>query len=645
MSNTISRQILLPEFLKSYPHWNDLAYAVDEAFNESVDQPSNMLARVREVLHLGISAQLKILDEQVLAESDFDRFEREILIKCLTFVGCPIQNYTIFSDAQLFRMLQHMPTYWYSKGGVNVGEFISFVLGVDVDITNLWTTDYVNFYPEGDSAIGLPVYDGGEWYPTSHVRLGYDPFQLTDLTIPNLKKFLHDMLNYNLVLHSIESRSEFPVVQLSDNVQTRSDFLDSKSVALSAYWINYLVLSTDLELEANFMLTGEHTALELPDIVDNTIYVNVVSVQIEFSPASRVVVDQNLPSSAWSSVLSATEVRITVTNVHTTDLHNVEIPNLSIGDMFSGEARRNAVPGKSIPLLEVGASYTHSVPDVFFAFYMPHLTQYVLPVKIPQNWIRTSDDPAFTNLSGLIAPLSLNSRPPETPCDPYLPQVLSLLRFQEPVGATSLVDDAPSPQPLIHGPFSKSVDLGFQFNGDAAQPLGVVFDTEKSHWAIELRLEVPVLPTPPDVYGLLYVGVEELLTNPSKQRIQLNLTPTGKVVLHLNDGVNQMNIESLNTISRFAPNHIMIQKSDDTWWVSINGKLTPPFTKSMTGLSSRLWLGTGFTTFGLASLPRPFAGTMKEFRATETLRHTSDFFVPTFFPTIECTEYANSLDD
>lgn len=643
MSNIISRQILLPEFLKSYPHWNDLAYAIDEAFDESVDQPSNMLARVREVIHLGLAAQMKILDKQVLAEVDFDRFEREILIKCLTFVGCPIQNYTIFSDAQLFRMLQHMPTYWYSKGGVNVGEFISFVLGVDVDIANLWTADYVNFYPEGDSSIGLPVYDGGTWYPTSHVRLGYDPFQLTDLTIPNLKKFLHDMLNYNLVLHSIESRSEFPVVQMSDNVQEKSDFITSRSIALSGYWINYLVISTDLELEANALLTGEHTALQLPDIVDNTIYVDTVSVQIEFNPSSRVVVDRNLPMTAWSNLLSATEVKITVTNIHTQDLHNVEIPNLLIGDMFSGEVYRNHVPGTTVPLLQVGESYVHSTPGVFFAFYMPHLTSYTLPVRIPPRWIRTGDDPAFTNLSGLIVPLPLNLAPPEQPCDPYFHQVISLLHLDEPAGSTALVDLAPSPQPLMHDPFVKLVDDGFEFTGDSTQPLGVSFDIGKPYWSMEFLVEVPQLPTQPNVYGLAFVGEEEALTNPSKKRLQLNITPTGKVVLHLQGDVHQMNIESLTYVSRSVVNHIMVQRSDDTWWLSINGKMTPPFTKAMSGLSSRVWLGTGFTTIGLASLPRPMVGTLKGFRATDTLRHTSDFYAPTFFPNIDCTEYSNSL--
>ena len=642
MNNTISRQILLPEFLKSYPHWTDLAQAIDEVFEDTVDKPSNMLSRVREVLHLGLAAQIQILNGDTLAESDFERFEREILIKCLTFVGCPIRNYSIFSDTQLFRLLQHLPTYWYSKGGMNVGEFISFVLGVDVDISNLWTTDYENFYPEGDTHIGLAIYDGGDWYPTSHVRLGYDPFLFTDLTIPNLKKFLDDLLNYNLVLHSIESRAEFPVVQISDNVVDKADFVSSASVALSAYWINYLVISTDLDLEANFILTGEHTPQELPEIEDGTVYVDAVTVDLEFSPESRVAVDADLPASSWSNILSSTEVKITVTNNMTTDLHNVVIPELSIVDMFAGEVNREAIAGVTIPLLAVGDSYTHTVVGVFFTLYLSSLSTYVLPVRIPTRWIRTGDDPSYTNLIARVVPLELSTSPPQQPCDPYFDQVSPLLRFSEPAGATQLVDESNNPGTLVHEPFVKILDKGFEFEGDPNQPIGVEVDTEEPYWSAEFLLSVPSLPSQPDVYGLAYVGVEEALTNPSKNRIQINITPTGKVILHLNDGVSQMNIESLNYVSLIAVNHIMIQRSEDTWWVSVNGKLTPPFTKPMTGLSQRFWLGTGFTTTGLASLPRPLVGVLKEFRATRTLRSTADFFAPTFFPNIDCTDYANN---
>jgi hypothetical protein len=644
MANTLSRQILLPEFLKDYPHWNDFAYAIDEVFENTVDEPSNMLSRVREVLHLGLAAQLKILNERVLHEEDFERFEREILIKCLTFVGCPIQNYTIFSDAQLFRMLQHMPTYWYSKGGVNVGEFVSFVLGVDVDITNLWTQDYLNFYPEGSTAIGLPVYDGGEWYPTSHVRLGYDPFQLTDLTIPNLRKFLDDMLNYNLVLHSIESRSEFPVVQTSDNVVERSDFVDSKSVALSAYWISYLAISTDVNLEANFMITGAHTPQVLPPVEDDTAYVNVVNLTLQFSPSSRVVVNPNLPASTWSSPLSSTEVRITVANVSDSDLHNVVIPPLSIGDLFAGEVHREPLPGFTVPLIPAGGNYIYLISEVFFAFYTPNLTSYTLPVQLPARWVRTGDDPAFTNLNGVVSPLPLNINPPEQPCDPYFHQVKVLLPFNEVAGVTEFVDLAPSPQPILHPPIIRDGIHGLRFEGDAAQPIGVVLDVEETNWSAEFLLDLPDLPDAPLVYGIAYVGVEEALTNPSQKRLQVNVTPTGKVVLHLHDGVNQMNIESLNYVTRFAANHIMVQKTEDSWWLSVNGKMTPPFTKAMSGLSHRLWIGTGFTTTGLAALPRPTSGTLQGFRATGTPRHVADFFAPTYFPSVDCTDYNNSLD-
>lgn len=644
MANTLPRQILLPEFLKSYQHWIDFADAIDEVFANSVDTPSNLLARIREVIHLGPEAQKKILADQIIQEVELQRFEREILIKCLTFVGCPVQDYTIFTDAQLFRLMQHLPTYWYSKGGIGVGEFVSFVLGVDVDIQNLWTTDYVNFYPEGSESIGLPIYEGGDWYPTSHVRLGYDPFQLTDLTIPNLKKFLYDMLNYNLVLHSIETRSEFPVVQISDGVEKRGDFVTSQSVALNAYWINYLVLSTDVDLEANALLTGKHEAIDLPDIDDNTIYVDAVEVSIEIEPNARVVVDPNTIPSTWSFPLSAAEVRVTVKNIHTADLHNVQIPNLYLGDLFAGEVERRFVEGTTVPLLEVGESYTHVVSNVFFAFYAAHLSSYTLPVVLPPRWISTSDDPTFTNLQGQTYSVSLNSRPPEQPCDPYFSQVAVLLNFDEALGSTNLVDESETPEPMLYPLVPKTEEGVRVFTGDAEQPIQVSFDTNEPYWTAEFLVDLPSRPEVGSFYGLFYIGTADDLTNPTTKRIQLNITPTGKLVLHLHDGIHQMNIESLTTLSTVVRNHVQVQRYEDQWWIAVNGKMTPFFTKHMDNMSTKMWIGTGFTTVGLASLPRPFQGKLGGVRLTDTIRTTADFFAPTFFPAIDCTVYANSLN-
>lgn len=262
-SSSLPREILLPEFLKDYPVWLEFARAADELFQQ-VDADSETLRRIRETIHLGTVAQIKILQGVALNEEDLTRFDRELLIRSLNLVGCPIQDYSPFSDEQIFRMLQHLPTYWYSKGSKAVVDFISFVLGVDVEMIPLWSQDYLEFYVEGDAAIGNPVYRGGTWYPTSHVQIGFDPFRFNDMTLRDLVNFFKDMVNYNLVLYRLETRSEIPVAQLTDTVMITGEFDMSKSIALNAFSIQYLVMSNDVNLVADETLTGEHAPAPVP---------------------------------------------------------------------------------------------------------------------------------------------------------------------------------------------------------------------------------------------------------------------------------------------------------------------------------------------------------------------------------------------
>lgn len=243
MLPTIPRSVLLPEYMKSLEAWVTLANAIDDAFKESVDQPSTRLQRLREVIHLGTAAQSRILKGLILDESDLERFDRETLLRCLTLVGSPIRDYTPFSDDQLFRLLQNLPTYWYSKGSKEIVDFISFVLGADFEMRNLWTTDYVAFVPEGDPSIGLSVVEGGDWYPTSHVEIEYDPFQVANFDPLVLLNLLDDLLNYNLVVWRTSSRTFAAVQQAADVRVPYSEYTGTPMVALSSYTVVNMVIA------------------------------------------------------------------------------------------------------------------------------------------------------------------------------------------------------------------------------------------------------------------------------------------------------------------------------------------------------------------------------------------------------------------
>jgi hypothetical protein len=68
----------------------------------------------------------------------------------------------------------------------------------------MWTTDYITFYPEGDPFIGTPIWEGGSWYPTTHVSINWDSGKF-NVPLNNVVSLFNDVSNYNLVLNDIST--------------------------------------------------------------------------------------------------------------------------------------------------------------------------------------------------------------------------------------------------------------------------------------------------------------------------------------------------------------------------------------------------------------------------------------------------------
>ena len=226
----MDRSILLPEFMQNEA-WLAYAKAIDDLFRD-VDRKTRLLSRLREPLHLSFSAQQKVLTGRMLVQTELDHFDKEYLVRSLNLIGLPFNDTEIFTDDHLFRFLQSLASYWYQKGKGTVAEFLSFVLNSDLRIVNMWTTDYVDFYPEGDDAIQGSITEGGTWYPTTHIQLTYDPTFLLNVSIQDVIQMVYDIGNYNLVMHSIVAELSIPVAQDTDGVTSITDFVESKSIAL-----------------------------------------------------------------------------------------------------------------------------------------------------------------------------------------------------------------------------------------------------------------------------------------------------------------------------------------------------------------------------------------------------------------------------
>lgn len=238
----MNRSILLPEFLQTEA-WLQYAQAIDE-FMAGTDNQTRLLSRLREPLHLTFRSQRNVINKEMINEPDLGHFDREFMIRSLNLVGMPFSNTSVLSDEQLFRLLQTLPRFWYSKGKQDVARFLSYVLGSNLRITRMWTEDYVNFLPEGDPGIGVPIYvEGGTWYPTTHVDVSFDPLTMGSVTVQSVIDMLSEIGNYNLVFYSVSASSEIPAVQNSDKVSSPAEFVSSRSVGLGMVVVNEIQIS------------------------------------------------------------------------------------------------------------------------------------------------------------------------------------------------------------------------------------------------------------------------------------------------------------------------------------------------------------------------------------------------------------------
>jgi alpha-tubulin suppressor-like RCC1 family protein len=204
------RTQLLPPYLENNPVWTELFDALDTLWangtlnQAGIDNAINALRYIRYPYILTDAALGKINEGQMISFEEFAAPDRSLLIQQTNLLGLPITNSDLLSDEDYLRLFRNLGMYWFSKGKANFIDFLSYCLNTDFSIINLWTTNYVDFYEEGDPTIGTPIWSGGAWYPTTHVRLSYDAAKYTDVPTEDLTRLFYDFANYNLVLLSID---------------------------------------------------------------------------------------------------------------------------------------------------------------------------------------------------------------------------------------------------------------------------------------------------------------------------------------------------------------------------------------------------------------------------------------------------------
>jgi hypothetical protein len=119
------------------------------------------------------------------------------------------------------------------------------VFNSEVAIDQLWTQDYKNFYVPSEHPIGDTVFEGGEWFPTSHVRVSYDPTVLTSMSVQNLITLVYELGPYTLVVNNVATDSAIPLVEATDTDTHYPGFLGSHTVALGLMSVVEVTIDSD----------------------------------------------------------------------------------------------------------------------------------------------------------------------------------------------------------------------------------------------------------------------------------------------------------------------------------------------------------------------------------------------------------------
>ncbi len=205
----MNRQVLLPPYLEDQETWKGLLDSIDKVFKPEIDDATEYLSRLRDTWIISDEMEEKIQQGKLIDNTEWSRYEKEILIRQANQLGFDFKESNILSNDDYERITRNLGTYWYGKGTPSFINFLGFVLNSVITVKNLWSNNgvspksYGNFLPEGDSGIGTPVWQGGEWFPTTHVEVGFNPFKFANTSVSKLVALFYALANYNLVIGNI----------------------------------------------------------------------------------------------------------------------------------------------------------------------------------------------------------------------------------------------------------------------------------------------------------------------------------------------------------------------------------------------------------------------------------------------------------
>lgn len=252
------RTVLLPPYLLTNSYYEEYAESIDTVFGPEVDEKIEIVGQLRNMWPIDPSlAQNYIYEDPSGYDSDgrpivpmipfeaWPQFERPIMVKQVNALGMKLQSAGLITDDQYQTISRWVGQYWFGKGTQAFINFINYCLSSSLTIERLWTQDYVTFVPDGDPSIGTPIWNGGPWYPTSHVRI-VATGGLQQIDPSSLITFFYEIANYNLVLDSLDL--SYNLYMTDDPALIRTD---AEVVAIGLWAVNSVVISNFAQYGVN----------------------------------------------------------------------------------------------------------------------------------------------------------------------------------------------------------------------------------------------------------------------------------------------------------------------------------------------------------------------------------------------------------
>lgn len=205
------RSTLLPPYMATNEYFTAFCDAMDSVYGSTADAGLEALSNIRNMWVQSVDTEKSVDLQQMVPNDAWSTPDRELVVRQVNQLGMKLQTAGIVTDDAFQTIARFVGIYWFGKGTEKFMEFMNYCLSSDFRVFNMWTEDYDQFFNEGDPEIGTPIWEGGTWYPTTHVTIeAKGGFKGIDII--TLQAFFYEIANYNLVLKAIDANFDMYIV-------------------------------------------------------------------------------------------------------------------------------------------------------------------------------------------------------------------------------------------------------------------------------------------------------------------------------------------------------------------------------------------------------------------------------------------------